>query len=268
MSVADLAKAVARAAAICCLRAVAAVPAVAERIPFPRLRRLVATARLPDLTYAGIFPQAVYSPWRSDAEFRRAFAAVRAHTLVDVYRCYALWSLVGQAGKLPPGDILEVGAWRGGSGCLMALRSRSAGLAGTVYLCDTFRGVAGAGELDSAYVGGEHADASEATVAALARRLGLDNVRVLAGVFPAETAHAIERATFRLCHIDVDVHDSARASFDWVWPRLVEGGMVVFDDYGFYSCAGVTRFVNAIAAAPDRLVLYNLNGHAVVIKLA
>jgi len=42
----------------------------------------------------------------------------------------------------------------------------------------------------------------------------------------------------------------------------------VFDDYGFYSCSGVTRFVNAMIGQRDRLVIYNNNGHALVVKLA
>jgi len=59
-----------------------------------------------------------------------------------------------------PGDILEVGVWRGGTGVLLAARSQSAGSAKAVYLCDTFAGVVKASELDGAYRGGEHSDTS------------------------------------------------------------------------------------------------------------
>ena len=52
----------------------------------------------------------------------------------------------------------------------------------------------------------------------------------------------------------------------WVWPRLVPGGIVVFDDFGFYSCVGITRFVNEERSKPDRIVIHNLNGHGIVIK--
>ena len=48
--------------------------------------------------------------------------------------------------------------------------------------------------------------------------------------------------------------------------RLVTGGLIVLDDYGFKGCEGVTRFVNEQRLKPDRLVLHNLNGHAVAIK--
>lgn len=233
-------------------------------IPSARLRRLVRIAGLDDLKYGGIYSRSSYAPWKADPEFQRVFEAVRGHTLVDEYRCHELWQLCGQLDALEPGDLLEVGVWRGGTGCLMA--RRCAGAASRVFLCDTFSGVVKAGSEDSAYVGGEHADTSQATVTALARQLGLLNVEVLQGIFPEATGPAIADRRFRFCHIDVDVYESAAQTFDWVWPRLVDGGIVVFDDYGFYSCGGVTRFVDQMRGHPDRLVIYNVNGHAIVIK--
>jgi O-methyltransferase len=53
---------------------------------------------------------------------------------------------------------------------------------------------------------------------------------------------------------------------EWVWPRLVAGGMIVYDDYGFRGCEGVTQFVNEQRSKPDRLIFHNLNGHAIAIK--
>ena len=46
---------------------------------------------------------------------------------------------------------------------------------------------------------------------------------------------------------------------------MVSGGATVFDDYGFHGCEGVTRMVNAIRER-DAAVIYNLNGHAIVLK--
>jgi O-methyltransferase len=244
------------------------MPSVAERLPEGRLRRLVRTAQLPDLKYEAIYNQGTYAPWRADAVFRQAFDEVRANTLVDEYRCWELWSLVGQTRPLAEGDILEVGVWRGGTGCLMARRSAADGGESKVYLCDTFEGVVKAGHEDAGYVGGEHADTSVEKVEALARRMKLANVRVLKGMFPDDTADSIAECRLRLCHIDVDVYESAKQVFAWAWPRLVVGGFAVFDDYGFYSCSGVTRFVNEMIGQPGRLVIYNNNGHAIVVKLA
>ena len=268
MWLSNLMLSVGRAVAIESFGLISRFPGLTAAIPAGRLRRLVSTAALPDLKYEAIYSQSAYAPWRTDAEFRRALSEVQANTMVDEYRCWELWNLVGQTHNLPAGDILEVGAWRGGTGCLMACRNVLDGSSGMVHLCDTFAGVVKASGQDSGYVGGEHADTSVEQVLSLARRMKLSNVQVHKGMFPDDTSHSIEQSRFRLCHIDVDVYESASQTFHWAWPRLVVGGVVVFDDYGFYSCSGVTRFVNQMIGQRDRLVIYNNNGHALVVKLA
>jgi O-methyltransferase len=230
--------------------------------------RLMLRSRGADVTqHSVILAEATYSPWLSDPPFQEVYSAVREHTLVGVQRCYELWHLVGQVKHLA-GDIIEIGVWRGGTGALLAKRSEVEQLGATTYLCDTFRGVVKAGPQDTSYAGGEHADVDRAMVDRLIASLHLDDVEILAGVFPEETAHLISAdRRFRLCHVDVDVYRSARDVLDWVWPRLVPGGLVVFDDYGFAGCEGVTTLVNQEAQKPDRILIHNLNGHGIMIKV-
>jgi O-methyltransferase len=217
--------------------------------------------------YERVCPLATYAPWNSSREFLAAYELIRGNTLVDVYRCWELWSLVERTAKRE-GGILEVGVWRGGTGALMAKRALMDGSGSAVYLCDTFEGVVKAGSNDTHYKGGEHADTSEHIVEDLLRTLDISNVKILKGIFPNDTAHRIDPdARFRLCHIDVDVYQSAKDVMAWVWDRMVPGGVVVYDDYGFETCKGITRYVNEQTAESDRLVLHNLNGHAVVVKL-
>ncbi len=217
------------------------------------------------LVHQLVIPHATYSPWWSDEAFQEAFHCVRAATLVDIYRLYELWSLIEQVNGVE-GDILEVGVWRGGSGCLLARKAVIERIDATVFLCDTFSGVVKAGRQDSEYTGGEHADTSAATVTSLATVMALDNVRVVSGVFPDETGPQVTAERFRLCHIDVDVYDSARDVFNWCWPKVSNGGAVVFDDFGFYSCEGVTKLATELSERPDVMFFHNLNGHAILIK--
>jgi O-methyltransferase len=217
-------------------------------------------------THQTALPHATYAPWWGDAAFQAVYAEIKANTYVDVYRLYELWRTLEQVQHLE-GDILEVGVWRGGSGCLLGARARDLGLDSTVYLCDTFAGVANAGDRDLSYTGGEHDDTSMAIVRALADRLALTNVELLEGIFPEETGDRLADRRFRMCHIDVDVYDSAKAVLEWVLPRLADGGAVVFDDYGFYECNGVTEFVDEVTKDPKLFLVHNLNGHAVVVKL-
>jgi O-methyltransferase len=221
--------------------------------------------RQTELPQSVVIPYATYSPWHEATAFRASYGAIKAHTLVDIYRCYNLWSLVRQVAHLR-GDMLEVGVWRGGTGCLLGLAMKDARIDGKLYLADTFTGVVKAGEADSAYKGGEHADTGLETVKSLLTTNHIDNYAILQGIFPEETAKLIGQGQIRFCHIDVDVYQSAKDVFDWVWPRVPIGGIVVIDDYGFATCGGVTKFVNEQNDRLDLIMMHNLNGHAVMVK--
>lgn len=213
-----------------------------------------------------IIPKAMYSPWLKDHTFQKVYQSIKQYTLVDVYRCYELWTLIRELSHLQ-GNIIEVGVWRGGTGALIAAQSQNCDNECVVYLCDTFEGTVQAGEKDKYYHGLEHSDTNVKIVNVLINQLRLNNVKVLKGIFPEDTGKFVSHEKFKFCHIDVDVYNSARNVFEWIWNRLEIGGIVVFDDYGFPSCNGITEFVEEIRFSNDKLVIHNLNGHAVIIKI-
>lgn len=239
-----------------------------------RLERMLRRGRLsgPQTLYSHelVIPlNSTYAPWHDDREFREVYDAVEGSTLVDQYKCYELWEQLGQLTHVE-GDILEVGVWRGGTGVLMARRVQQLGTKARLLLCDTFQGVAKAGENDPWYKGGEHSDTSPDHVRGLANRLGVD-VELLVGMFPDETADQVEDVRLRLVHIDVDVYDSALDTLKWAWPRLNVGGVVIWDDYGSFQCEGVATLGRQLFAADlgeaGRLV-HNINGHLLLFKTA
>ena len=215
--------------------------------------------------YETILPFATYAPWRKDTVFREVYETIKPSTFVDEYRCYELWSLVAECAKLP-GALIEVGVWRGGTGALIAKKALLCGIPEPVYLCDTFHGVVKAGLYDPLYKGGEHHDTSVEIVQALLDKMQISNTKILKGIFPEETADLIECQEISFCHIDVDVYESGKDIVDWVWERLVVGGIIVFDDYGVEHCAGITRYVNDFKEFKNVHFIYNLNGHALLIK--
>lgn len=216
--------------------------------------------------YSVQIPENFYSPWLQDRAFQQVKQAIRDHTFLDDYKLYEIWKAVEQVRHLP-GELLEVGVWRGGSGCLIAQKCVLENMPATVYLCDTFQGLVKASNKDSSYSGGEHADTSVPLVEALMRNNRLTRFKILKGIFPEETAAAIADKKFRFCHIDVDIYQSAKDVFAWVWPRMVPGGIVIFDDYGGLLTDGVTTLVNEVASGPDRVFIHNLNGHGVLVKV-
>jgi O-methyltransferase len=212
-----------------------------------------------------IISWATYSPWLLDKAFMDCHALIKPYTLVDILRCYELWHLLGQTAGLE-GDILEVGTWRGGTGGLLARRAANLSFPSTVHLCDTFSGVVKTGVEDRSYSGGEHSDTSVPVVDDLMKRLGVDNVAILQGIFPDDTGASLADTAFRFCHIDVDVYRSGKGVLDWVWPRLAVGGIVVFDDFGFPSTRGIAQLVHEEETRSDLVCVQNVNGHAVFIK--
>jgi len=212
-----------------------------------------------------IFPISTYAPWGADEEFQRVYKHARKNTLVDIGRCYELWDMLGELGHVP-GAIVEVGVWRGGTGAILASRAAQLGYEETVYLCDTWEGVVKTSEVDTYYRDGAHSDTSRGIVEKLVDKLGLTNVKLLQGIFPDDTAHEVTEDRLRLCHIDVDVYQSAKDVFEWAWPRLSPKGVIVFDDYACAATPGVTKFVDEQRGRDDRFVVHNLNGHGLVIK--
>ena len=221
-------------------------------------------------SYGLIKTTASYSPWQDDQEFLKVFEVIDGHTLVEYYRVYELWSVVGEVCKLPgEGAFIEVGVWRGGTCGIIGRKLELLGSKETLYAADTFTGVVKSSEKDSFYNDSEHADTDLSSVKKLLfEDLKLNNVVLLQGIFPDDTQELIPEGTkFRFCHIDVDVYKSAEGILQWVWDRLIVGGMVVFDDYGAITCDGITQFVNEQRVKKDRLYIYNVNGHAIFVKL-
>jgi len=216
----------------------------------------------PAVWHEQIIPLASYAPWHTDVLFSTVMKKIAKRTLVDIYRCYELWSLTNDLCSMD-GDILEVGVWRGGTGFIMAEANRKG--KGRVILADTFSGVVNAGDQDTLYKGGEHSDVGIADVETLFSSNGLTQWEIIQGVFPGSASQRHNEVKLKLCHIDVDTYISARDSFTWAWPRMLTGGVMVFDDYGFWGCEGVTKFVDSLSIS-DGIKIYNMNGHGLLVK--
>jgi len=206
-----------------------------------------------------------FTPWLTDLEFDNLYEKIKDYTLLGKIKSYTIWELVKETNFLK-GAIIEVGVWRGGSGVLIGKQAGYNKNYTTLYFCDTFSGVVKTGEKDTFYTGGEHADTSKETVEKLFQEFEIKNIKILKGIFPDETYSMINDTEFRFCHIDVDVYKSTKDIFEWIWPKLVVDGIILIDDYGFYHCDGVTKFVNEKKMKPDRIVINNWAGQAIIIK--
>lgn len=182
-------------------------------------------------------------PVWNDPELLTTLESIQGIAHLDGNRLFQLWHLISMAPE--GGSLIEVGVWRGGSGAVIARKAQKSHPGATVYLCDTFTGLPNVDpQLDPFLREHQGDDTSAKMVNALMISLELENVRIIPGVFPGSFTDPVD--AFSFAHIDVDVYRSCRETFEWIWPKLLPGGIVVFDDYGYSGTPGMTLCINEI----------------------
>jgi O-methyltransferase len=219
-----------------------------------RIARLDPTfAQIPDFDLY----RPVFSPWLGEGEFRRYFRIAEPRTLVSPDRCHVLYSLLRQAMTVE-GEVWECGVYKGGTAAMMA-----ALLSGqkTLRLFDTYEGMPQTDAERDWHKTGDFADTSLESV----RQFVLSNgpAEFHAGFIP-DTFAGLAASRIAFAHIDLDIYQSILDSLDFIWPRLTSGGFIVFDDYGFASCAGARQAVDQFFARTPYVPLVLPTGQAVV----
>jgi hypothetical protein len=130
------------------------------------------------------------------------------------------------------GDAAELGVYRGGSAKVIAHYLQASA---RLHLFDTWMGIP---ETDS-HPDGQHVQGDfAATYSDVRAFLGEEGMVYHLGVFPGT---ALENTWYRFVHFDGDTYQSTIAALEYFVPRMVAGGVMVFDDYGWWTCPGVAR---------------------------
>ena len=143
-----------------------------------------------------------------------------------------LQSLYALSQSVPAGDFVEVGVYKGGSAWVLDQSAFTRDNC-TLHLFDTFSGIPHKGELDSVNVG-EFKDVDLDELRAL-----IPSAEFYVGVFPNTLGEEPEQIAF--AHIDCDQYDGCHAAITCLWPRIVPGGIMAFDDYPF---AGIKKAIH------------------------
>jgi len=85
--------------------------------------------------------------------------------------------------------------------------------------------------------------------------------------FIPDTFVGLEVSKLAFAHIDVDLYQSVIDSVAWVYPRLVPGGILVFDDYGNPSCVRAREATEKAFSTLREKPIYLPTGQALIIKL-
>jgi O-methyltransferase len=206
----------------------------------------------------------LFRPYRTD-EFKRLYAEIAPYTLVSPDRCHILYSCARQATAID-GDFIECGVHQGGSAMLLqsALKSNGRHVGKQLLLFDTFEGMPENAATGDSYRSGELADTSYEEV--LERVSADGNAVVYKGLIPATFAGLGDRR-FAFAHVDVDIHQSIKDCCEFIYPKLNAAGCIVFDDYGFPSCAGGKRAIDEFFADKAEVPIVLPTGQALVIKV-
>lgn len=137
-----------------------------------------------------------------------------------------------EARKLPAGCLVEVGVYKGGSAWHLAKVAREQDR--DLHLFDTFAGIPCKKDIDT-HVIGDFGDTDLETV-----RAQLPDAIFHVGNFPETLPDDLRDIAF--VHADCDQYESVKAVCEHLYPRLIKGGIIVFDDY--YALAGAKAAID------------------------
>ena len=218
--------------------------------------RSSATGKAQPATRAGAAsagkPAAPALPKDYDAEAVRTILAVKPWTMTSPEKLNALILAVRHVVKHKiPGDIVECGVWRGGSMQATARTLLEADdTSRHLYLFDTFEGMPPPTEEDRRQDGQSAAE----LLAANERTSGVWAVASLEDVqegmaqvaYPEDQVHFVPgmvedtvpgRAPEQISvlRLDTDWYASTKHELETLYPRLVSGGVLLIDDYGWWQ---------------------------------
>lgn len=154
----------------------------------------------------------------------------------------------------PPGIIVEVGVWKGGSLRYLAEQHPDR----VFYGFDTFEGMPEVCELDNHHRAGDFGDTSFEVVKQ--QLSDLRNVILTKGRFP--DSDITQNLPIAMVHCDVDIYQSTIQTFRHLWPRVVAGGRMYCDDAFQTTCEGATLALCEFAAEIKRIPQFDLGTHA------
>lgn len=139
-----------------------------------------------------------------------------------------------------PGHLIECGVFRGSTILGMAHQLRIRGIRDAQLIgCDSFEGFPAPTKEDALANGtfheralqGVYRDTSYERLSRQISALGYSqNIKLLKGFFE-NTLDQLRDHTFRLVHLDCDLYQSYVTCLNFLYPRLIPGGYMVFDEY-------------------------------------
>jgi O-methyltransferase len=191
-----------------------------------------------------------------EEDFRQICRQSRPYTITSMQRMYALYAAMKYVVRSRlPGDFVECGVWQGGSAMVAASTLRGLGDTGRkLYLFDTYTGTRPVPtKKDVNYLGEVATDADEEIRIGGIRHstyASLDDVRrniALTG-YPLDQVVFVEGkvedtipgtlpSEIAVLRLDTDLYASTYHELVHLFPKLVNHGVLILDDYGSWRGA-------------------------------
>lgn len=193
-------------------------------------------------------------------EFTKALKKIRSETelLLEDIEAYHIYMAVKRTQKVP-GDIAEVGVYKGGSAKIICSVKGEKSL----HLFDTFEGLPKVDDIDMVwpFYEGKFA-ASYDSVKDYLKNDG--NIFFYKGIFPG-TSEPVKEKTFSLVNLDVDTYDSTKKCLEFFYTRMSSGGIILSHDY--ITAPGVKKAFDEFFESKTEPVLETAGSQCLVVKV-
>jgi O-methyltransferase len=216
---------------------------------------------------------AYFSPFLVDAEWSRAYEKMARDWYPDEpgfdirWRMWILTSVARQVRDLR-GDVVEFGVYR--AGCAQMILG-TVGLApgARYHLFDTFAGIPDSELTDREREEGYAGRLADTSAELVAERLGRWRDALVFHVGDVfDTVPEADTGPLSLVHMDLNASAPTRLALEYAYPRLVPGGTIVFDDYGWNPTSFEQRdVIDELCRALPETVIALPSGQALLTKL-
>jgi len=134
----------------------------------------------------------------------------------------------------PDSPLAECGVYTGGTAQLIALAIQdSTERMPLLHLFHSFEGMPQSSVPERDYQSpGDYGDTSQEAVEE--RLKAFPNLKYHAGFIPDTFPEVNDVSGYSFVHVYVDIFPSVAACLQWLWPKLISRGVMVFDDYEFF----------------------------------
>jgi O-methyltransferase len=213
-----------------------------------------------------------YSPFEDDPEFTRLYDEMASEWFSDtvVEARWRMWLLTRYAryASTLPGNFAEFGVYRGGCS-RMVLGTTQLDPARRLFLFDTFTGIPRdrltADEVREG-LGGRLGDTSADYVGRLLSNW--DPIPVLCAGDVFDTVPRTDTGPLAFVHLDLNAAAPTLHVLEHSYDRLVAGGAVMLDDYGWRGYEDQRRTVEEFLRERPETIIALPTGQAVFLKVA